>query len=153
MRKLLVGGLGLLLVLCLATTGYPAQGTAAVQASGDITLKFGIMSETEFEVRDNYDLDNGLTDGCSGTDCSGVTMGTESARDAFVEQETRLIFEGSQGDVWKVRVVLESETLLEGRDEQADMDLERAWAASTKSDSLTMLYRLKIDRSCGPKSS
>ena len=72
MRKLRVGGLGLLLVLCLATSGYPGQGTAAVQASGDITLKFGLMSETEFEVRDNYDLDNGLTDGCSGVDCSGV---------------------------------------------------------------------------------
>jgi len=42
MRKVFIASVGTLLVLFLATSGYPAQGAAAVQASGDITLSFGI---------------------------------------------------------------------------------------------------------------
>ena len=128
MRKVFIASVGALLVLFLATSGYPAQGTAAVQASGDITLNFGIQHEIDFEVRDNYDLDNGLTDGCpraalTGNDCSGSRTRT----DGFVEQETRLIVQGSQGDIWKARVVLESEELWEP-ERFNSLGVERAWA-------------------------
>ena len=131
MRKIGIASMGLLLVLFLATPGHPDQATAAVQASGDITLKFGLMHEIEFEVRDNYDLDNGLTDGCTraaitGNDCSGPGTGREPDRDGFIEQETRLIIEGSQGDVWKARVTLESEA--DWEPEQFAVGIERAWA-------------------------
>ncbi len=131
MRKVSIASMGLLLVLFLATPGHPDQGTAAVQASGDITLKFGLMHEIEFEVRDNYDLDNGLTDGCpraaiTGNDCSGLGIGREPDRDGFIEQETRLIIEGSQGDVWKARVALEAEA--DWEPEQFAVGIERAWA-------------------------
>ena len=128
MRKVLSGSVGTLLVLLLATSGYPAKrGTAAVQASGDITLKFGMQHEIDFEVRDNYDLDNGLTDGCAraavtGNDCSGSV----TRRDGFVQQETRLIVEGSQGDIWKARIVLESDEMWEP--EQFSIGVERAHA-------------------------
>ncbi|MDV2495787.1 MAG: hypothetical protein RX316_06185 [bacterium] len=131
MRKVLIASVGALLVLFLATPGFPDQGTAAVQASGDITLKFGLMHEIEFEVRDNYDLDNGLTDGCAravttGNDCSGAGIGREVSRDGFIEQETRLIIEGSQGDVWKARIALDSEEDWEA--ERFVVGIERAWA-------------------------
>ncbi|MDV2496009.1 MAG: hypothetical protein RX316_07345 [bacterium] len=127
MRKVFIASVGALLVLFLATSGYPAQGTAAVQASGDITLNFGIQHEIDFEVRDNYDLDNGLTDGCTrgspaGTDCSGASTRV----DGFVEQETRLIVQGSQGDIWKARIVLESEAFWSI--ENPNMGMERGWA-------------------------
>ncbi|MDA2915931.1 hypothetical protein MYX64_03685 [Nitrospinae bacterium AH_259_B05_G02_I21] len=134
MRKVFIASVGALLVLFLATSGYPAQGTAAVQASGDITLNFGIQHEIDFEVRDNYDLDNGLTDGCAraattGNDCSGPT-GTSASSDhypdGFVTQETRLIVQGSQGDIWKARIVLESESAWSP--ENPTMGMERAWA-------------------------
>ncbi len=127
MRKVLIASVGTLLVLFLATSGYPAQGTAEVQASGDITLHFGIQQEFDFEVRDNYDLDNGLTDGCSGPDCSGRAK----RRDGFVEQETRLIVQGSQGDIWKARVTLEGEAACEDErigDSPKEFGVERAWA-------------------------
>jgi hypothetical protein len=128
MRKVFIASVGTLLVLFLATSGYPAQGAAAVQASGDITLNFGIQHEIDFEVRDNYDLDNGVTDGCprattTGNDCSG----SATRRDGFIEQETRLIIQGSQGDIWKARIVLESEEMWEP--ERFDsLGVERAWA-------------------------
>ena len=128
MRKVFIASVGALLVLFLATSGYPAQGAAAVQASGDITLNFGIQHEFDFEVRDNYDLDNGLTDGCvrvaiTGNDCSGPNAQV----DGFATTETRLIVQGSQGDIWKARVTLESpEPVWE--DEQPTIDVERAWA-------------------------
>ncbi|MCH7923183.1 MAG: hypothetical protein IH975_09150 [Nitrospinae bacterium] len=126
MRKVFIASVGTLLVLFLATSGYPAQGTAAVQASGDITLHFGIQHEFDFEVRDNYDLDNGLTDGCTGTDCSGPTG---EAVDGVFTNEMRLIIQGSQGDIWKSRLTLEStEPPLEGRDENPRWAVERAWA-------------------------
>ncbi|MFQ5893533.1 MAG: hypothetical protein ACE5H5_04390, partial [Nitrospinota bacterium] len=126
MRKVFIASVGALLVLFLATSGYPAQGAAAVQASGDITLNFGIQHEIDFEVRDNYDLDNGLTDGCpraaiTGNDCSG----SASRRDGFVEQETRLIVQGSQGDIWKARWVWEFEEVVES---DPVGHIERAWA-------------------------
>jgi hypothetical protein len=96
-----------------------------VQASGDITLHFGIQQENDYEVRDNYDLDNGLTDGCTGTDCSGLNTSV----DGFFTQETRLIVQGSQGDIWKMRLTMEAaEPKLEGRDEQPTINVERAWA-------------------------
>jgi hypothetical protein len=132
MRKVFIASVGALLVLFLATSGYPAQGAAAVQASGDITLNFGIQHEIDFELRDNYDLDNGLTDGCPraavvGNDCSG----SANRRDGFVEQETRLIIQGSQGDIWKARVTLESEEHwpqdTAGSGDQGAMNMERGW--------------------------
>ncbi|MCH7768557.1 MAG: hypothetical protein IH828_06425 [Nitrospinae bacterium] len=125
MRKVFIASVGTLLVLFLATSGYPAQGAAAVQASGDITLHFGIQQENDYEVRDNYDLDNGLTDGCT----SRLFRG-EHATDGFFTQETRLIFQGSQGDIWKARITLESagnEVPL-GDQEQVNIQIERAWA-------------------------
>ncbi|MDV2504491.1 MAG: hypothetical protein RX318_11135 [bacterium] len=127
MRKVFIASVGTLLVLFLATSGYPAQGAAAVQASGDITLNFGMQHEIDFEIRDNYDLDNGVTDGCpraaiSGNDCSGSRVRT----DGFIEQETRLIIQGSQGDIWKARIVLESEEMWEP--ERFAVGVERAWA-------------------------
>ena len=135
MRKVFIASVGTLLVLFLATSGYPAQGTAAVQASGDITLHFGIQHEFDFEIRDNYDLDNGLIDGCSGPDCSGVG-GTNPVvshfPDGFVTQETRLIIQGSQGDIWKSRVTLEGEAAWEderiGDGAVNEFGIERAWA-------------------------
>jgi hypothetical protein len=135
MRKVFVASVGMLLVLFLATSGYSAQGTAAVQASGDITLNFGIQHEIDFEVRDNYDLDDGLTDGCGraapgGRDCSGAPSSTSAVvgdlSDGFIVQETRLIVQGSQGDIWKARVVLEGEDNWEL--EQLPVGIERAWA-------------------------
>ncbi|MCZ6660199.1 MAG: hypothetical protein O6916_02075, partial [bacterium] len=127
MRKVFIASVGTLLVLFLATSGYPAQGAVAVQGSGDVTLHFGIQQENDYEVRDNYDLDNGLTDGCSGPDCSGVNTLT----DGFFTQEMRLIVQGSQGDIWKMRMTLESsgnEPPLQGRTEQPGIAIERAWA-------------------------
>jgi len=125
MRKVFIASVGTLLVLFLATSGYPAQGAAAVQASGDITLHFGIQQENDYEVRDNYDLDNGLTDGCTDPDCSGLNRST----DGFFTQETRIIIQGSQGDIWKMRVTLEAdEAPLQGQTEQEDISVERAWA-------------------------
>ncbi|MDA2915932.1 alginate export family protein [Nitrospinae bacterium AH_259_B05_G02_I21] len=133
MRKVFIASVGTLLVLFLATSGYPAQGTAAVQASGDITLNFGIQHEIDFQVRDNYDFDNGLTDGCTraattGDDCSGtsgVSAVTDSFPDGSVVQETRLIMTGSQGDIWKARIVLETEAAWSP--ENPNMGVERAW--------------------------
>ncbi|MEE9305825.1 MAG: hypothetical protein V3U77_06135, partial [bacterium] len=137
MRKVFIASVGALLVLFLATSGYPAQGTAAVQASGDITLNFGIQHEIDFQVRDNYDLDNGLTDGCTraattGSDCSGVS-GTSAVTDIFndgsVVQETRFIFQGSQGDIWKARIVLEAEQAWSNEQlGSPGIGFERAWA-------------------------
>ncbi|MDV2503854.1 MAG: hypothetical protein RX318_07860 [bacterium] len=128
MRKVFAATVGTLLVLLLASSAYPhfEQGSAAVEASGDITLNFGIHHEIDFEVRDNYDLDNGLTDGCpraaiAGNDCSG----SAANRDGFVHQETRLIVEGSQGDIWKARVMLESDETWES--ERFTIGVERAW--------------------------
>ena len=134
MRKVFIASVGALLVLFLATSGYPAQGTAAVQASGDITLHFGIQQEFHFEVRDNYDLDNGLTDGCTGSDCSGpggTSASSGQFPDGFVTQETRLIVQGSQGDIWKARVTLEGEAAWEDErigDSPKEFGVERAWA-------------------------
>ena len=90
MRKVIITSMGLLLVLSLSIPAHAEWGTAAVQASGDITLKFGVMHEIEFEVRDNYDLDNGMTDGCAraaitGVDCSGPGIGPEAARSPGLE--------------------------------------------------------------------
>ncbi|MEE9519374.1 MAG: hypothetical protein V3V93_03825, partial [bacterium] len=124
MRKVLIASVGTLLVLFLATSGYPAQGAAQVQASGDITLSFGIQLENDYETRDNYDLDNGMTDGCSGPDCSGINRST----DGFFTNEIRLIFQGSQGDIWKARVTLEHPERPLGDAEQLDISVERAWA-------------------------
>jgi len=127
MRKVVIASVGTLLVLFLATSGYPAQGAVAVQGSGDVTLHFGIQQENDYEVRDNYDLDNGLTDGCGALDCSGA----RGSVDGFFTQETRLIVQGSQGDIWKMRLTLETEgnePPLEGRDEQEGIAIERAWA-------------------------
>ncbi|MCH7923359.1 MAG: hypothetical protein IH975_10040 [Nitrospinae bacterium] len=125
MRKVFIASVGTLLVLFLATSGYPAQGAVAVQGSGDVTLHFGIQQENDYEVRENYDLDNGLTDGCAQLDCSGA----RSSVDGFFTQETRLIIQGSQGDIWKMRVTLEApEGNLQGRVEQPAINLERAWA-------------------------
>jgi hypothetical protein len=133
MRKIWIGSLGILLVLLFANSGYPAQGRAWVPASGDIGLRFGIQHEIDFELRDNYDLDNGLTDGCPrgailGTDCSGSV----TPRDGFVQQETRLIVEGHQSDIWRARVVLEADEVwpldTAGTGDQGAMNLERAWA-------------------------
>ncbi|NIM52606.1 MAG: hypothetical protein GTO22_25735, partial [Gemmatimonadales bacterium] len=100
-----------------------------VQASGDITLNFGIQHEIDFEVRDNYDLDNGLTDGCAraprtGNDCSGAVIDS----DGFVEQETRLIVQGSQGDIWKARVTLEREIEWGAGFDSGPLGMERGWA-------------------------
>jgi hypothetical protein len=130
MRSVFLASVTTLLVLLLATSAYPhfEQGSAAVEASGDITLNFGIHHEIDFEVRDNYDLDNGLTDGCTraattGEDCSGASVN----RDGFVHQETRLIVEGSQGDIWKARVMLESDEIW-SNEQLGSMGAERAWA-------------------------
>lgn len=128
MRKVFIASVGTLLVLFLATSGYPAQGAAAVQASGDITLHFGIQHEFDFEVRDNYDLDNGLSDDCAQADCSGLASTPFSVGEkpnGFVEQETRLIIQGSQGDIWKARFVSEWEEVWEG---DPFIHIERAWA-------------------------
>ena len=127
MRKILIAGGAAFLILALAQAGYGDAGEASVQASGDITLNFGLEMEWDFELRDNYDLDNGLTDGCpraavTGEDCSG----SRTNADGFVQQETRLLVEGSQGDVWKARVILHADELWEP--EQAAIGLERAWA-------------------------
>ena len=135
MRKVFIASVGTLLVLFLATSGYPAQGTAAVQASGDITLHFGIQQEFDFEVRDNYDFDNGLVDGCTGPDCSGAdgkSAVVSHFPDGFVTQETRLIIQGSQGDIWKSRVTIEGEAAWEderiGDGSTSEFGIERAWA-------------------------
>jgi hypothetical protein len=128
MRRAFIASLGLLLVLFLPSSGEAAQGRARVQASGDLTLWFGIQHEFDFEVRDNYDLDNGLTDGCTraavtGEDCSG----TEPRMDGFVQQETRLIVQGSQSNIWRARVVLESDQAWSG-EQLGNMGVERAFA-------------------------
>ncbi|MDV2494929.1 MAG: hypothetical protein RX316_01800 [bacterium] len=140
MRSVFLASVTTLLVLLLATSAYPhfEQGSAAVEASGDITLNFGIHHEIDFEVRDNYDLDNGLTDGCTraaitGNDCSG----SAANRDGFVHQETRLIVEGSQGDVWKARVMLESDENW-GGGERFTLGTERAWADVKLIDNSTL---------------
>ena len=66
-------------------------------------------------------LDNGSTDGCTGSDCSGLNRST----DGFFTQETRVIIQGSQGDIWKMRVTLEAdEAPLQGQTEQEDRRTE-----------------------------